>query len=70
MACGSATADPLPYTSGYTPDPTIRRRRRSTAMADDGHREAQQMSGLPQSGTGNYNVFKQEDNTSRSIKAF
>ena len=32
--------------------------------------KAQQMSGLPQSGTANYNVFKQEDNTSRSIRGF
>ena len=27
MACGSATADPLPYTAGYTPDPLIRAER-------------------------------------------
>ena len=30
----------------------------------------QQMSGLPQSGSGNYNVFEQEDNTARGIKGF
>ena len=30
----------------------------------------QQMSGLPQSGTGNYNVFQQEDNPTRGIKGF
>ena len=28
------------------------------------------MSGLPQSGTANYNVFQQEDNTTRGIKGF
>jgi beta-glucosidase len=74
MACGSATSDPLPYTSGYTPDSNVRSMAMSTATAmaqgtavDE---LVQQMSGLPQSGTANYNVFKQEDNTSRGIKGF
>ena len=40
----------------------------ATAMSDA--EKAQQMSGLPQSGTANYDVFRQEDNASRGIKAF
>jgi beta-glucosidase len=70
MACGSATADPLAYTSGYTADTTIRNMAMSTAMQMTDAEKSQQMSGLPQSGSANYNVFKQEDNTSRSIRAF
>jgi beta-glucosidase len=70
MACGSATSDPLPYTSGYTADSTIRSMAMSLATQMTDAEKAQQMSGLPQSGSANYNVFKQEDNTSRSIRAF
>jgi beta-glucosidase len=70
VACGSATSDPLAYTSGYTADTTIRNMAMSTAMQMSDAEKSQQMSGLPQSGSANYNVFKQEDNTSRSIKAF
>src|SRR4051812_11774255 len=70
VACGSATADPLAYTSGYTADTTIRNTAMSLAMQMTEAEKSQQMSGLPQSGSANYNVFKQEDNTSRSIRAF
>ena len=70
MACASATTDPLPYTSGYTADATIRSMAMSAATAMTDAEKAQQMSGLPQSGTANYNVFHQEDNTSRNIRAF
>ncbi|HEY7376620.1 MAG TPA: glycoside hydrolase family 3 N-terminal domain-containing protein [Polyangia bacterium] len=70
MACPSATSDPLPYTSGYTPDTTKRSTAMSTATAMSDADKAQQMTGLPQSGSPNYNVFKQEDNTTRSIRGF
>jgi beta-glucosidase len=70
MACASATMDPLPYTSGYTADSTLRSMAMSTATAMSDAEKTQQMSGLPQSGSPNYNVFKQEDNTTRSIRGF
>ena len=71
IACASATADPLLYTEGYTPDPTIRdNARRQRAPACRSAEKQQQMSGLPQSGTGNFNVFEQEDNPRRDIKGF
>ena len=66
VACGSAASDPLAYTSGYTPDSAKRTMAVNTAMAMSDAEKAQQMTGLPQSGSPNYNVFKQEDNTSRS----
>jgi beta-glucosidase len=70
IACPGNTADPLKYTGGYTPDPNIHAMAMSTATAMSDTEKQQQMSGLPQSGTANYNVFKQEDNTTRGIKAF
>ena len=70
MACPSATTDPLPYTSGYTPDASIHSMAMTTATGMSDTEKAQQMSGLPQSGTANYNVFRQEDNTTRGIRAF
>ncbi|HVV53033.1 MAG TPA: glycoside hydrolase family 3 N-terminal domain-containing protein, partial [Polyangia bacterium] len=70
MACASATSDPLPYTSGYTADPANHSMAMSIATAMTSDEKAQQMSGLPQSGTANYNVFNQETNTSRNIRGF
>jgi len=70
MACPSATQDPLAYTSGYTADATIRSMAMSMATMMSDTEKQQQMSGLPQSGTANYNVFKQEDNTTRGIRGF
>src|SRR3954467_4661623 len=70
VACGSATADPLAYTGGSPADPPTRNAAMSLAMQMTDAEKSQQMSGLPQSGSANYNVFKQEDNTSRSIRAF
>jgi len=70
MACPSATSDPLPYTSGYKFDPTIRQMATSLAATLSDTEKQQQMTGLPQSGTANYNVFRQEDNQTRGIKAF
>ena len=40
----------------------------ATAVTDT--EKQQQMTGLPQSGTANYNVFQQEDNTASGIRAF
>jgi beta-glucosidase len=70
VACASATADPLPYTQGYTADPATRDRARQLATSLSDVEKQQQMSGLPQSGTGNFNVFQQEDNTARGIRGF
>jgi beta-glucosidase len=70
MACGPATADPLPYTAGYTPDPTNRSNAMSVAMQMSNSDRAQQMSGLPQSGSANYNVFNQEDNKTLGIRGW
>jgi beta-glucosidase len=71
MACGASASDPLPYTGGYTPDATNRSNAMSTASSMSNDEKAQQMSGLPQSGTAaNYNVFNQETNTTRSIRGF
>ena len=69
-ACGSATSDPLPYTSGYTPDPTNRANAQTIASGMSNDERAQQMSGLPQSGSANYNVFNQESNGTRNIRGF
>jgi len=69
-ACGSATADPLPYTSGYTADPNVRAMAQATAMAMSNDDRAQQMSGLQQKGSANYNVFNQEDNPTLGIRGW
>ncbi len=70
MSCPSATSDPLPYTKGYAQDPTIHTMAVSLANTLSDTEKQQQMTGLPQSGTANYNVFRQEDNQTRGIKAF
>lgn len=70
MSCASATADPLPYTGGYKADPAIRSAAMTLANTLSNDERAQQMRGLPQTGAANYNVFRQEDNTARGIKAF
>ncbi len=70
MACTSATSDPLSYTSGYTADATNRSNAMATATAMSTDEKAQQMSGLLQSGTANYNVFNQDTNTTRGIRGF
>ena len=70
MACVAATSDPLSYTSGYTADATNHSNAMSIATAMSNDEKAQQMSGLPQSGTANFNVFTQEDNGTRSIRGF
>jgi beta-glucosidase len=70
VSCGSVTADPLPYTGGYNADPTIRQAAQQLAGNMTDAEKQQQMSGLPQSPPGNFNVFRQEDNASRGIKAF
>jgi beta-glucosidase len=69
MACGSAAADPLPYTSGYTPDPANQSLAMSTAMMMSNDERSQQMAGVKQS-SANYNVFNQEDNTQRMIRGW
>jgi beta-glucosidase len=67
-ACGSnAPSDPLPYTNGYTQNPSDVSNAMTTATAMSNDERAQQMSGLPQSGTANYNVFQQESNTNRNV---
>jgi beta-glucosidase len=70
MACTSATTDPLPYTGGYTADPTNRSNAMSMASTMSDTERAQQMSGLQQSGSANYNVFNQEDNATRGIRGW
>ncbi|HEX3903331.1 MAG TPA: glycoside hydrolase family 3 N-terminal domain-containing protein, partial [Polyangia bacterium] len=70
MACVSATSDPLPYTSGYTASSSNHSNAMSIASAMSNDEKAQQMSGLPQSGTANFNVFNQETNTTRGIRGF
>lgn len=69
MACGSATMDPLPYTPGYTPDPTKHDLAQSTAMMMTDDERAQQMGGIKEQ-SANYNVFNQEDNTARGIRGW
>ena len=66
MACGSSTANLLSYVSGYSPDPTNQSNAMATASAMSDTERAQQMSGVQQNGTANYNVFKQEDHTTRN----
>ena len=70
VSCGTASSDPLPYTAGYKADPAIRQAAQQLAGNLTDVEKQQQMSGLPQSPPGNFNVFRQEDNTSRGIKAF
>ena len=70
MSCTSSTQDPLPYTQGYKADPAIRSAATTLANSLSVEERAQQMRGLPQTGAANYNVFQQEDNTSKGIKAF
>ena len=70
MSCPGTTVDPLPYTMGYTADPAIRQAAQTLAGNLTDAEKQQQMSGLPQSPPGNYNVFEQETNTSRGIKGF
>ena len=66
MACGSATADPLPYTPGYTADPTNRSNAMTVANSMSNDERAQQMGGIKES-SANYNVFSQEDNNTRNV---
>ncbi|HXU61432.1 MAG TPA: glycoside hydrolase family 3 N-terminal domain-containing protein, partial [Polyangia bacterium] len=70
MACGSATGDPLAHTPGYTADPNVRAMAQSTAMSMTNDNRVQQMSGLPQNGSANYNVFNQEDNNALGIRGW
>ena len=69
-ACGSSATDPLPYTAGYTPNATDRANAMSVANAMSNNDRAQQMSGVQQNGTANYNVFSQEDNSSLGIRGW
>jgi beta-glucosidase len=68
-ACGSATTDPLPYTSGYTPDQTNRDNAQSLATMMSNDERSQQMGGIKES-SANYNVFNQEDNNTRGIRGW
>jgi len=70
MACGASASDPLPYTSGYTANSTQRSNAMATANAMSAAELQQQMSGLPQSGSANFNVFNQDTNTTRGIRGF
>jgi beta-glucosidase len=70
VACGSVTVEPLRYAAGYTPDPAIRQSALALASSLTDVEKQQQMSGLPQSGSGDYNVFEQENNLDRGIKGF
>jgi beta-glucosidase len=70
MACQSATSDPLPYTGGYVQNAATKQAAQNLAATLSDAEKAQQMRGLTQSGTANYNVFQQEDNTAKGIKAF
>ncbi len=69
MACGSSTTDPLPYTQGYTADPTNRANAQSLAATMSNDERSQQMGGIKES-SANYNVFNQEDNTARGIRGW
>ncbi len=69
MACGAATADPLPYTQGYAPDPNVRAMAQSMAMTMSNDERAVQMAGIKQL-SANYNVFNQEDNSTRGIRGW
>ncbi|MFL5305456.1 MAG: beta-glucosidase family protein [Polyangia bacterium] len=65
-ACGSATGDPLPYTPGYTADPTNRSNAMAVATSMSNDERSQQMGGIKES-SANYNVFNQEDNNGKNI---
>jgi beta-glucosidase len=70
MVCPGGAAEPFNYAAGYTPVSTNRSNAMSTATAMSNDEKAQQMSGLPQSGSADYNVFNQETNSSRNIRGF
>jgi beta-glucosidase len=72
MACPGGAAEPFSYAAGYTPDPTIHASAMTLAASLSDADKQQQMSGLSQIGAlqGNFNVFRQDDNTARGIKAF
>src|SRR4051794_15664120 len=70
IACGSSATDPLPYTAGYSANATDRANAMSMANMMSNAERAQQMSGIQQNGTANYNVFNQEDNSTRSIRGW
>jgi beta-glucosidase len=70
MACDSATKDPLPYTDGYTPNSMQHSMAMSTATTMMDADRTQQMSGLPQGTSVNYNVFNQETNNSLGIRGW
>jgi len=70
MACPGNAAEPFNYAAGYTPDSTIHANAVSTATAMTDAEKEQQMTGLPQSGTADFNVFNQENNTTRNIRGF
>jgi beta-glucosidase len=70
VACGSSATDPLPYTAGYSANATDRANAMSIANMMSNAERAQQMSGIQQNGTANYNVFNQEDNSTRSIRGW
>ncbi len=69
-ACGASASDPLPYTPGYVADPAKHSKAMTVAMQMSNTDLAQQMSGLPQNGSANYNVFSQEDNANLDIKGW
>ena len=71
VACTTPSpANALPYTAGYVADPMVRQAAMTLASSMSDAEKAQQMRGLPQAGTANFNVFRQEDNTVRGIKGF
>ncbi len=70
MACVAPPPTRSTTPPGYTADSTNRSNAMSIATAMSNDEKAQQMSGLPQSGTANFNVFNQETNTNRSIRGF
>jgi beta-glucosidase len=73
MACGSGAPSGstcnLGYTAGYTPDSNVQSAVQTLVNSMSDAEKAQQMRGLTVT-TNNYNVFRQDDNTSRGIKAF
>jgi len=70
MACPGNAAEPFNYAAGYTADSTNRSNAMSLATQMSSDEKAQQMSGLPQSGSADFNVFNQETNTTRNIRGF
>ncbi len=69
-ACGASAADPLPYTGGYVADAANHSKAMMVASQMSTTEMAQQMSGLQQNGTANFNVFRQEDNMNRGIRGW